>query len=314
MHDVRGIYEAVECLGRTIVASATLFPKGVHISIYGGDKPHIGAVTIIGLDGEEETALFPTHRDDVVSRRWGKREGRGPFARRGRGWHPLRRPDEGGRRSSDSGDRPAARGDARENAAQVRVAISDSHMERKCRVLRLTEEYMKEREMDMKKHGWLAILMALVVMLGCIGVAHAEIIPPYGPGQQIGYPAVVLCDKLTLRDKPSASAKAIQSLDYGDQPIVIDADLPSGPQEENGFVYCTLGDSEDSPCGWIDSDYIVINPSWYVTEQKTSVYAWDDTASPKVALLDKGTRLPILKEDGDWYLVSLRGAVGWIHM
>lgn len=73
MHDVRGIYEAVECLGRTIVASATLFPKGVHISIYGGDKPHIGAVTNIGPDGEEETTLFPTHRDDVVSRRWGKR-------------------------------------------------------------------------------------------------------------------------------------------------------------------------------------------------------------------------------------------------
>ena len=73
MHDVRGIYEAVECLGRTIVASVTLFPKGVHISIYGGDKPHIGAVTNIGPDGEEETTLFPTHRDDVVSRRWGKR-------------------------------------------------------------------------------------------------------------------------------------------------------------------------------------------------------------------------------------------------
>lgn len=165
----------------------------------------------------------------------------------------------------------------------------------------------------MKKYGWLTVLATLLVTLGCLGIAYAEVIPPYGPGQQIGYPAVVLCEKLTLREKPSSSSKAMQSLDYGDQPIVIGADNPTGPEVENGFVYCTLGDSEDSPCGWINADYIVINPAWYVTEEKTTVYAWNDTAAPKIALLDNDTRLPILKEDGDWYLVSLRGAVGWIH-
>jgi hypothetical protein len=167
--------------------------------------------------------------------------------------------------------------------------------------------------MNMKKHGWLMILMTLVVMSVCIGVVHAEVIPPYGPGQQIGYPAVVLCEKLTLREKPSSASKAIHSLGYGDLPIVIGADLPAGAEEENGFVYCTLDDSEESPVGWIDSGYVVINPAWYVTEQKATVYAWNETDAPKVALLDKKTRLPILKEDGDWYLVSLRGAVGWIH-
>ena len=78
----------------------------------------------------------------------------------------------------------------------------------------------------MKKYGWLVVLTALMVMLGGIGVAHAEIIPPLGPNQQIGYPAVVLCEKLTLRKEPSASAKAIQTLNYGDEPIVINADLP----------------------------------------------------------------------------------------
>ena len=73
MNDVREIIEEVECLGRTIVASAILFPEGVHISIYGGDRPHIGAVTVISLEGKEETTLFPTHRDDIVTHRWGKR-------------------------------------------------------------------------------------------------------------------------------------------------------------------------------------------------------------------------------------------------
>ncbi len=164
----------------------------------------------------------------------------------------------------------------------------------------------------MKKSVWLIILTALFLVLGSSGVVHAEILPPYGPGQQIGYPAVVLCETLTLREKPSASSKAIQTLYYVDQPIVINADLPEGAKEENGFVYCTLGDSEDAPCGWINADYIVINPAWYVTEEKTAVFAWNDTAAPKVALLEKDTRLPILKAEGDWYVVSLRGAAGWI--
>lgn len=165
----------------------------------------------------------------------------------------------------------------------------------------------------MKKYSWLTILTVLVLVIGCIGAACAEIIPPCEPGQQIGYPAVVLCETLTLREKPNTSAKTVKTLNYGDLPIVVGADLPEGPKEENGFVYCTLGDSEDSPCGWINSDYIFINPAWYVTEKKVTVYAWDDISAPKIALLDKDSRLPILKEEEDWYLVSLRGAVGWIH-
>ncbi len=165
----------------------------------------------------------------------------------------------------------------------------------------------------MKKYSWLTILTVLVLVIGCIGAACAEIIPPCEPGQQIGYPAVVLCETLTLREKPNTSAKTVKTLNYGDLPIVVGADLPEGPKEENGFVYCTLGDSEDSPCGWINSDYIFINPAWYVTEKKVTVYAWDDISAPKIALLDKDSRLPILKEEEDWYLVSLRGAVGWIQ-
>ena len=117
----------------------------------------------------------------------------------------------------------------------------------------------------MKKYRWLAVLTGLILTLGWMVTVYAEIIPAMDPGQQIGYPAVVLCEKLTLREEPDSSSKAIQTLHYGDQPIVVGADTPTGAQKENGFVYCTLGDSEDSLCGWINSDYIVINPAWYVT-------------------------------------------------
>ena len=156
----------------------------------------------------------------------------------------------------------------------------------------------------MKKKIWLTILTALVLALGCAGVVHAEIIPPHGFGQ-IGLQAVVLCETLTLREKPDASSRVVQTLDYGDLPIVM--------EQENGWAYCAVDDSEDSPLGWVNADYLAIDPAWYRTEKKTTVYAWNDTSAPKLALLNGNTRLPILKEDGGWLVVSLRGAAGWIQ-
>lgn len=163
----------------------------------------------------------------------------------------------------------------------------------------------------MKNLKRLAILVALILALGSLGFAHAEIIPPYGMGQ-IGFTAAILCDELSLREAPSLSSKVVQTLRYGDLIIAI--------EQADGWVRCVLGDAEDSPSGWVNADYIVIDPAWYRTEAKTPVYAWNDTSAPKVALLaantelfDPNTFLPVLKTEGDWILVSLRGAVGWIH-
>lgn len=156
----------------------------------------------------------------------------------------------------------------------------------------------------MKKHALNAILIALILTLGGIGMAWAEIIPPREPGQ-IGYSAEILCESLTLREQPDNGSKAIKTLQYGDMIIVFN--------QTEGWAQVALGDAIDSPTGWINSDYIIINPAHYRTEAKTPVYAWNDTAAPKVALLEENTTLPILKDDGDWLIVSLRGAAGWIQ-
>ena len=156
----------------------------------------------------------------------------------------------------------------------------------------------------MKRHTQLAILIALLLALGCLGAAQAEIIPPYGMGQ-IGLSARVLCESLTVRSEPSASARAVETLRYGELAIVM--------EQRDGWAYCALGDTEDSVKGWINADYLAIDPARLRMESKTPVYAWNDTAAPKVALLDQGTELPILKDDGEWLCVSLRGATGWIH-
>ena len=160
------------------------------------------------------------------------------------------------------------------------------------------------RNTNVKKHFRFIILTLVILMLGSVMTAHAEVIPPYGEGQ-IGLPAVVLCGELTMRQEPSASSKAVKTLQYGA--------LPNVMKQSDGWAYCADGDSEDSAVGWVNADYLAIDPAWYRTDTKTAVYAWNDTAAPKVALLDKNTTLPILKEDGAWLLVSLRGAVGWIR-
>ena len=76
----------------------------------------------------------------------------------------------------------------------------------------------------MKKYRFFVTVAALILALGCLSAAQAAVIPPEGPGQQIGYTAVVLCESLALRAQPNSTSEAIQYLKYGDRPIVIGAD------------------------------------------------------------------------------------------
>ena len=157
----------------------------------------------------------------------------------------------------------------------------------------------------MKKNIRLALLAALILTLGSIGSVFAEIIPPYGEGQ-IGLQAVVLCEELTVRQEPKASSKAVMTLKYGTRFSV--------QKQSDGWADCFPSDASDAgPAGWVNMDYIVIDPAWYRTDASTPVYAWNDTSAPKVALLDRDTLLPVLKDNGDWIVVSLRGATGWIR-
>ena len=156
----------------------------------------------------------------------------------------------------------------------------------------------------MKKSKWFAILAALVLALACAGTVRAEIIPPSGEGQ-IGLSAVVLCEDLTLRQAPGTNAGILDTLHDGARIIVY--------EQKDGWAHIFTGDSEDSAEGWVKADYLAIDPAWFKADSATPVYAWNDTSALKVGLLDKDTVLPILKDDGEWLVVGLRGASGWIH-
>lgn len=147
-------------------------------------------------------------------------------------------------------------------------------------------------------------MLLLAVMLGCAVFAQAEIIPPYGEGQ-IGWTCVVLSENLTVRSEPDSTAPEVEKLHFGK--------MFSAVKLEDGWALVAVSDDVDAgPIGWVNADYIAVDPAWYRTEELTPVYAWNDTAAPKVALLTKDNTLPILKDDGEWLVVSLRGASGWI--
>ena len=159
--------------------------------------------------------------------------------------------------------------------------------------------------MNMLKKRVLWFILALAVLCAAGSACQAEIIPPHGEGQ-IGLQAVVLCETLTARQEPGAASKSVKALDYGSFIIVM--------KVQNGWAECLLSDSIDEVSSvWVNADYIAIDPAWYRTDETTPVYAWNDPAAPKVALLGKGETLPILKDAGDWLVVSLRGAAGWIQ-
>lgn len=155
--------------------------------------------------------------------------------------------------------------------------------------------------MNMKKKGIILFILSLVILTVS---ACAEILPPRGEGQ-IGLQAAILCQNLTVRQAPGDDAGIIDQLHYGDFIIVT--------SQTDGFAEICTSDSEDALRGWVNADYIAIDPSWFKADAATPVYAWNDTTAPKVGLLDQGTTLPVLKDEDGWIIVSLRGATGWIR-
>lgn len=162
------------------------------------------------------------------------------------------------------------------------------------------------------------IFLFLLVTLCCIGAASASILPAAGVDEDFRAwtglectPAVVLCESLSVLDnRGDQGGRKVETLYYSGATV---------PVIESWDGYARIYYADGSKTGWVRNEYLMMDPAWYVCDDDMQVYAYPDVMSPRIALLDKGTKLPILThyDDGEtitgWVCVSLRGAAGWIR-
>lgn len=58
--------------GRDITARALFLSGGLQVSLFGGDRPHIGAVGVASPEGEVSVTEFPRHREGVLCEKWAR--------------------------------------------------------------------------------------------------------------------------------------------------------------------------------------------------------------------------------------------------
>ena len=116
----------------------------------------------------------------------------------------------------------------------------------------------------------------------------------------------VLCNTLTLRSEPSDSAPAICTLDYG-------AKLYVGfPAEDNDEWYDATYMADVHASGYVKIAYVLLEPYWFESDAATPIYAYPSEDAERVALMPRGKRVAVIRETDDYYVVSLRGAAGFI--
>lgn len=157
----------------------------------------------------------------------------------------------------------------------------------------------------MKKYSFIALVAVLVLALGCLGTAQALVIPPQGMGQ-IGISSIVIRDGLPVYEKPDGTSKVTANLSSGTHFIVTD--------RTEGWAEVVLSDDVDAaPIGWVETLFVLVDIGWYLTGEDTPVYPWPDTFAPAFQVIEEGYLLPVLKDEGEWLVVSLNGASGWVH-
>lgn len=160
------------------------------------------------------------------------------------------------------------------------------------------------------------LVIILLLLLCCTATALADILPATGADEAFKawtglecQQAVVLCESLTILDnRGDQGGQKVGSLKYGNTVPVI----------ESWDGYAKIYYADGSKTGWVRNDYLLLDPAWYICNEDMQVYAYPDVMAPKIALLDQGTKLPLLTEYQDdtisgWVCVSLRGAAGWIR-
>ena len=74
--DVKAFGISRTLMGETLTARVLILDEGLHVSVYGGSRTHIGAVSIVDPEGRQTDVEFPGHKDGVIAGRWASAFGR----------------------------------------------------------------------------------------------------------------------------------------------------------------------------------------------------------------------------------------------
>ena len=162
------------------------------------------------------------------------------------------------------------------------------------------------------------LLIAILILTLTAANALATILPAAGVDEEFRAwtgiectPAIVLCQSLSVYDeRGDQGGRKVNTLYYSIDGMTV-------PVIESWDGWAKIYYADGTQTGWVRSDYLLMDPAWYVCDDAVQVYAYPDTMAPRVALLGTGDELPIITqwEDGQdgWVCVSLRGAAGWIR-
>ncbi len=154
------------------------------------------------------------------------------------------------------------------------------------------------------------LVLAAVLM---ISSAQATIVPSMGEQEnQLGVfigvstPGYILCESLSVYDaRGDQGGRKIGTLKYrGDGNVV------AVLQSWDGWA--EIGYEDGNSSAWVHNEYLLMNPDWYICDEAMAVYAYDDNMAPRIAWVEKGTKLAIIRDLGDWVQVSIRTATGYI--
>lgn len=121
------------------------------------------------------------------------------------------------------------------------------------------------------------------------------------------YLGVVISQNVSLRESPSTGARRIASIPNGEMLSLLD--------EQNGWYTVSWWDSKSNTPqqGYVLVDYVVRDPQYITTTGSTYVYSTPSRSSKKVGQVVSGTQLVVIGEWGDFWVVNLRSASGFIY-
>jgi len=150
----------------------------------------------------------------------------------------------------------------------------------------------------------------VLVLVMVAGSACATILDPRGVDLEFklntgieAKRAEVLCRSLSALQEPNTRARKMKSFSAGQNFLTWES--------EDIWLNCFYSDGADP--AWVRNYYVLVDPHYYRTDNGTPVYAYGSTSAPRVGLTDTGDVYPIIMENDNWVVISIRGASGWIR-